>query len=471
MKHSLRTKLTLAIAIVALLATALISFISAPLIKAEFNDYAKKQLEDRTKSLLTGIGMYYSSADDSWNRDFVHAAGMVALGDGFIIKLTDAAGNVVWDAMEHDMSTCYEIMDEISERMGAKLPELDGSFKEHLFDVIKDDVKVGIISIIYFTPFFLTERAFHYLSTLNAVILGVGFLSLLASVLIGFLLAGKIANPLKEAAEAAAEISSGNYSVRMQGKTGTLEIDGLVRSVNHLAESLEKQEAIRKRLAEDIAHEVRTPVAILQTHLEAMIEGLWQPTPEHLASCYDESVRIGQLIRDIDNLAGIESGEQKLELSEFNVTDLARKNLAGFEVELGRKGIRSEAYGPDMSIIADRKKIGQVLINLISNAAKYTGEGGSITVSVVDAGEDAVITVGDTGSGIRKDEQENIFERFYRADRSRDRKTGGTGIGLSIVKSIVEAHGGKVGVTSEFGKGSIFEVRLPKRGPSPVNQH
>ncbi len=212
--------------------------------------------------------------------------------------------------------------------------------------------------------------------------------------------------------------------------------------------NIEKQEDIRKRLTADVAHELRTPLAAISTNLEAITEGALEPTPERMKKCYDEIQRLSNLVSDMEKLATAESDVLKLNRQPLDLLGLARDVFA-------------EVTGVPVTISADRERLFQVLTNLKSNAEKYSN--GVVSVAVQDIGKFAEITVTDSGQGIAPEDLPHIFERFYRADKSRNRSKGGAGIGLAIVKTIVEAHGGKVKAESELGKGSSFAILMPKK--------
>lgn len=256
--------------------------------------------------------------------------------------------------------------------------------------------------------------------------------------------------------------SEGNYSIRFEAKTQTLELLELSRTINQLAASLEEQENLRKRLTTDVAHELRTPLANVASHLEAILEGVWEPTAERLRSCYEEIIRISRLVSDLQRLSQAEGENLKLEIEPVELLHLAGLAAAGFEQELAAKQLSCSVTGIPAVIAADRTRIRQVIENLLSNAIKYTGGGGKIELLVSETPDFGILTVTDTGIGISAAEQPLIFERFYRTDKSRSRKTGGAGIGLTIVKSIIQAHGGSIGVESEAGRGSRFTICLPK---------
>lgn len=247
----------------------------------------------------------------------------------------------------------------------------------------------------------------------------------------------------------------------MKEDSSTREIGALIQSINQLAATLEQQESLRKQLTADVAHELRTPLTTVLTHVEALIEGIWEPTTERLQSCYDEVARISKLVADLENLAKVEEGNARLDKSSVDLLDLANKMFGNFEIEMGNKKIRHTVVGNCSAVLADKDRISQVMMNLISNAVKYTPEGGDIRILLADEENKVTFSVEDNGPGILPEDIPFIFERFYRGDKSRNRMTGGSGIGLAIVKSIINAHGGTVRVESNPNQGSRFTVVLP----------
>jgi signal transduction histidine kinase len=346
--------------------------------------------------------------------------------------------------------------------MMMEYPKMNGSFTTAEFPAMQDSKEIGTVSISYFGPFFLSEDDFLFLDALNRILLGIGAFSLAISIITGIFLARHLSRPILKTVEATRDIANGKYGVRISENTGTREVDQLVGSINHLALSLEKQESLRRQLTADVAHELRTPLTTVQTHMEAILEGVWEPTRERLESCYDEMSRLSSLVSDLESLAQVESESLKLNKTSVSLAMLAERTVAGFEKEWKDKGLSVTVEGNCSEVTADRDRISQVLINLMSNAVKYTPDGGEIRIILSDTEDSAVFNIMDNGTGIPEEELPHIFERFYRADKSRNRNTGGSGIGLAIVKSIIDAHGGTVGVSSRIGEGSNFMITLPK---------
>ncbi|HKL79396.1 MAG TPA: ATP-binding protein [Mobilitalea sp.] len=459
--RSIKTKLSSAMILLVLLTVTVISLLSNYLIDKQFTEYIARQQELRAKVISATISQQYTKLTREWDLEYIHTVGMFSLYEGYILKVYDDQKQILWDAEAHDMNLCNQIMDDISERMRIKYPQNEGEFTATTYPLIQSGVTVGSISISYFGPFFLTENDFRFLDSLNKVLMGVGFTSLLLSVVIGSILAKRISRPILKTVDVTKKIADGNYEVRLEEKTDTLEINMLIDSINHLAYSLENMEKLRQRLTEDVAHELRTPITILLSHIEAMMEGIWEPTKERLQSCYEETIRISKLVNDLQQLATLESDNLKLNKTVFPLYELLNEAVNGFEGQLAENKLRVTIQGPEITVNADKGRLEQVLVNLLSNAVKYSEGGGCIIFETFETEDSAGFYIKDDGNGIPEEELPFIFERFYRADKSRNRLTGGTGIGLTIVKSIVGAHGGRVKVKSRLNEGSTFTIILP----------
>lgn len=461
--RKLRTQLSLTIMMTVLFTIAIISILSNVIINREFENYIAKQQKKKADNIVANFNSQYNRQTDEWNIEYIHGMGMYALYDGYIVKIYDRNGEIVWDAQNHDMAMCTQIMHEIMERMEEKRPDISGEFISHDYDLSMNGKKIGSISIIYYGPFFLTESDFNFLNTLNMVLLIIGGISLILSLIIGSILALRITRPIRKTVYIAKLISEGNYDIRFEGKTKFKELDELAAAINCLTDGLAKQENLRKRLTVDVAHELRTPLTTLASHLEAMIEGVWEPSTKRLQSCYEEIGRLTGLVGDLERLAKAESDNLVLNKSHVDLMDIAHSCYNRYEIEANKKNISLMIEGTSSLAYADKDRMSQVMANLLSNAIKYTPENGHIRIEVQDTKNSSVLIIEDDGIGIPSDELSLVFERFYRTDKSRNRKTGGAGIGLAIVKSIVMAHGGTVEAKSNAEQGSVFTVTLPKK--------
>ena len=459
---SLRKQLSLSILLTLLITIGLIGLLSNWFMNREFEKYITELGRERRENIVDDLGRQFDGFKRNWKLDYVHAIGMNALYDGYILKLYDAGGNMVWDAENHDMSLCGQIMNEISARMEERGAE--GGFMDNTYEIDQNGKKVGAVSIKYYGPFFMNEADFNFINVMNTVLLVIGILSSACSVVVGCLLARRISRPVTKTAYIAKQISKGNYDIRFEPGTRIRELDDLADAINHLSDALKSQEKLRKQMTADVAHELRTPLTALSSHLEAMIEGLWDATPERLKSCHEEVKRLGTLVEDLGQLAKIEGENLILNKSRMDLFEIVHTVSDTMKGEITKKNLSLSIEGSPVFAEADKNRFSQVIANLLSNAVKYTPEGGAIGIEVYETDRLGIVKVTDTGIGIPETELPLIFERFYRTDKSRNRKSGGAGIGLAIVKSIVNAHGGTVTVESIREQGSCFTVSIPKEG-------
>ncbi|MDF2522697.1 MAG: two-component sensor histidine kinase [Clostridiales bacterium] len=462
MKYSLRTKLSLSYIFVALVCIVLIGAVSKIFMEKHFSEYVINNQERKNNELILLVSQQYKPGM-AWDSETIENIGMNALEQGMIIKVKDSDGNIVWDATLHNNGLCQEMIAHMAQNMSSRYFNWKGAYVEENYPIMYNSSKVGAIGIGYYGPYYYTDSDLAFITTLNQIILGVSLFSLLLSLLIGALMAKRLSNPISRVINTAQLISKGYYGDRSYERSSTKEIDLLNEATNNLASTLEKQETLRKRLTGDVAHELRTPLATLQSHIEAMIDGIWKPEIERLKSCHEEIVRISRMVGDLEKLAKYENENLILHKENFNISELIRHKVQSFETDFMNKKIEIKFSPKDEIINADQDKISQVIINLLSNALKYSSPGGVVEVSVGSSKDMVEVIVKDTGNGIPPEDLPHIFERFYRADKSRNRLTGGAGIGLTITKAIVEAHQGKIEVQSRLDEGTEFIVSLPKQ--------
>ena len=462
-KSKLSTKLSVGFAFIAFVTVILITLSANILINKQFEEYVAEKQKSFSDEMPLSIEPQYNSETKEWNIDYIHGFGMYALNNGYIIKLYDNNKEIIWDASNHDMTLCHKTMQNISSRMKESRPSLDGEFSTHNYELWQNGELVGYLDVSYYGPYYFNDNDFHFLKVLNAIIAVVGVIAVIGAVFAGIIFAKKISVPVVSVTNITKEISNGNYNKKIDTNEDTTEIAQLVQAVNHMSYMLNEQENIRKRLTSDVAHELRTPVANVSANIEAMVEGALEPDNARLESCYNELLRITDIISDLEKLRQIENEKLVLERTSVDVKELCESVIQAFKGKLESKQISCTVNADHVSLMADRNRLYQVMANLISNAIKYTQNGGCINVDVVDNKDFVAISVKDNGIGINESDLPFIFERFYRTDKSRNRTTGGAGIGLAIVKAIVLAHGGEVSVESEEGVGSTFKVVLPQK--------
>lgn len=459
MKYSLRAKLTFSYIFIILLLVSLIFFFTNVVLEKYFQNYIITQQEERNKEVVALINQQYR--DGIWNRDVIEDIGIYALENGLIVRVKDLKGNVIWDATVHNNGLCTQMLAHMAKNMESRYRNFDGEYVENPYPLYKEDREFGVVEIGYYGPFYFNDSDLDFINSLNKVLIGIGVLSVFFAVIFGTIMARRLSQPISRVIRATQIITKGDYRYRIAEESTTKEIGEMTSAINNLAETLEKQEALRKRMSLDVAHEFRTPIATLQSHLEAMIDGIWKPDVMRLKSCHEEVLRIGRMVRDIEQLAKFEGKNLILNKEPVDLSELIQTIVRNFESDFKNKGVELKITNNKCIVSVDRDKISQVIINLLSNALKYTSDGGIVEIKVMESDKDVAVIVRDNGSGIEEEDLPYIFERFYRADRSRNRNTGGSGIGLTIVKSLVEAHKGKIEVKSEPGKGTEFTVTLP----------
>ncbi|MBA2490014.1 MAG: HAMP domain-containing histidine kinase [Chloroflexi bacterium] len=285
-------------------------------------------------------------------------------------------------------------------------------------------------------------------------------LAMVASVTLSVILARRLARPLEHIGDAAERVAAGDYRARVPAE-GPTELASLGRSFNRMAESLEDQQRLRSDLVANAAHELRTPLTNLEGYLEALRDGVIQADRATYESLLEEAERLVRLARSLDDLA-----EGDRAARPAHPVDLDLGAVLSSAVELARptfdvKGISVDRRWPStLRARADPDHLAQVLANLLQNAIRYTPSGGWVTVSADAGGDPITVSIVNTGEGIPKDDLPRVFERFYRVEKSRDRARGGAGIGLAIVKQLVEAGGGRVGAESAAGR-TRFWFSLP----------
>ena len=449
-------------AAVALFLIAFISSLSSYFINQQFKLYITKQQQAFIHELIYSLGQQYDTETKSWNVDTVHTIGMYALYDGYILKVYDEMNQSVWDAEVWDMSTCIQIKDDITHSMLSKFPDSEGKFSSVDYSIVLSSTQIGRVNISYYGPYFYSENDFDFLNRLSSILLLVGLFALLLSLILGYIIARRISKPILTTIKATEQISKGEYKIRINEQSKLTEVDHLIESVNQLAVSLDKQESLKKKLTTDVAHELRTPLTTLRLNIEAMIEGLIEPSTERLKSSHEEILRIASIVTDLEKLTIIEDENLKLDKTEVDLMALSQQVVHQLQRQITEKEMVISIKGFCSKVRADASRMTQVLINLLTNALKYTPNQGMIDIVLSENEREVILSVVDNVSGIEEEDLPYIFERFYRADKSRNRLTGGSGIGLTIVKSIVLAHGGHIDVQSEIGKGSTFSVSLPK---------
>ena len=273
----------------------------------------------------------------------------------------------------------------------------------------------------------------------------------------------RFGRPLEELFNAINAVEEGNLSARAPDNKSDM-FSELFKRFNKMVGELERAEQQRRNLTADIAHELRTPLHIIQGNLEGILDGVYQPTSQHINNTLDETKLLARLVNDLQTLSLAETGQLPLHPTRFLLADLIQDLTSSFSSQAAFQEInlKTNIADPNLQITADYDRLNQVLSNLISNALRHTPKGGMISLDTSSIEKRIRIEVKDTGYGIPADDLPFIFDRFWRGDKSRTDRTN-SGLGLAIAKQLVQAHGGEINVESEVGKGTSFVIEMPNK--------
>ena len=426
----------------------------------KFEQYIIRNNENEISNIIDSIRSKYVNGE--WELSSIQQIGEDAISNGIFVDLYDKDSNLVWGAMTYNKNMCHMVMGSIENNMNYMINKNKSNYTEKLFEIknldneIIGNIKIGSYGLLYYM-----DNDVDFLKEINKVITSIGIVMVLITIFIAILISNNISKPVEVVSNMANLIGDGDYDNKIDYDSNIVEIDVLIKSINNLSAKLEEQENLRKRLTTDISHELRTPLTSIQTHLEAMIDGIWEPDTERLNSVNEEVIRLTNLVNQLQNLAKFDSEKSKLNLAKVNVKNLIMNVVYNNQGKALEKNIHIECDLESIDSYLDKDKISQVIVNLLSNAIRYTNNGGKIFISSYKENNNLKIQFKDNGIGIPKENIKYIFERFYGVDESRSKNTGGIGVGLTIVKSIIDLHQGTIEVRSELNKGSEFIVILP----------
>jgi len=455
-KRSLHTQMLLQYVAIVLVCMLIIPMSIMWALQMRFRTFAEEKLLEDQKDIASVIGENYVRAG-SWDALRASEPRNEFMRWPIVsISVFDERGQLV---REFKIRRPSEKRGQDKPEFEEKRPDTPPNFLVHSEDITANGRRVGAIQFRCL-PFRDSREGFFLHNFIRSMLWSVGFMLIIA-VLIAFFMANRISRPVLMAAKRAYLISRGRYKMDDRVSSDITEIQTLIDSMDKLGLELEEQENLRKRLMSDIAHELRNPVTVVKSHLEAFEDQVWEPTPERIRLTVSEVDRLSLLISEVEKLTTLEKADS-LVLSTVNLSDLLEKTALTFDPLYANKSVKlTREIDANVSAVVDTAKIRQVVENLLSNAMRYTDSGGTVKLSLAKEASGIKITVADSGIGISEKDLPYIFERFYRTDKSRARASGGIGIGLAIVKAIVEAHHGSIKAESREGSGSVFTVTLP----------
>ncbi len=461
MIHSLRFRLLIAFLSVILVTIGTVSLFISLRTSGEIGQFERRGEEAQFARLLHSLARYHFEQGD-WTGIQAKVEEMGSLY-GRRIVLTDENGVVVADSQGDLIGQPYQppSSEEALLLPALLLPALPPP--PHPF-LPPPPLITEASGTVYIGPQSLTDPTsprFLSHSITQFIIWGylIGGGVALAMTLI---LSRRILSPIKALTKAARRLGQGDFSQRLELKDKG-EVGELARAFNSMAGDLKRAEQLRRNMVADVAHELRTPLSNIRGYLEAVNDGLMKADAKAIQSLNEESNRLSRLVDELQELSLAEAGELKLQRQAGDISRLIDQAVVAVQAQATAKGVSlSTDLGEELpSVNIDSQRMAQVLHNLLDNAIAHTDHGDSITVSAVREGDCIEVAVTDTGEGIPDEDLPNIFERFYRVDKSRARATGGSGLGLTIAKRLVEAHGGSIEARSEPGKGTRFTFTLP----------
>lgn len=459
-KLNLNKRLIISLVSIILLVVISIGVAVNSVFKEKFAIYISKNNEKEISNLIDSIQLEYKNG--KWNLYNVNKIGKNSISKGRFIELYDKNHNLAWSAFEYNNKLCNQTMNNIENNMHNMYPKWSGEYKDETFKLKNESGEyIGYMNIGSYGYFYYMDEEIDFLHEINKVVILIAIITTIVTVIISIIISNNISRPIEVVSNMADTIGEGGYDCKLDYESNIVEIDNLIKSINELALKLDEQEKLRKRLTTDISHELRTPLTSIQTHLEAIIDGVWEPSPERLNSVNEEVRRLTSLVNQLKNLAKFDSDKSKLNLSEVNLNQLIKNIVYNNQGKALEKDININFELEDINTYLDREKISQLIVNLLSNAIRYTNESGNIHLKLYKKDNYIKMHFKDDGIGIPKDSLNYIFERFYRVDESRSKHTGGIGVGLTIVKSIVDLHKGSIEVKSKVNKGSEFIITLP----------
>ena len=431
-----------------------------------FKDSFEKYVDDSNKvevNHLIEFDLKNLYTNESWNTEFIENLGIEAIRKGIAIEIYDKNDNKVWSVFEDEKVLSDKTLNDIGKNMKSIEKQWDNYFEELKVDINDDErnILVGYAYIGHYASTYYMENDVEFFNAINRIIIIIGVISISSIIIISIIISRSIAKPISKVSKMTKYIGEGNYKNKLNYKSNIMEIDDLINSINKLSNELNDQENLRKQLTGDIAHELRTPLTSIKGHLDAIIVGIWEPTNERLNSINEEVKRITNLVDELRKLAKFDSGKDNLNKEIVNLKNYIKSIAYNYEGKALEKNIVIKYQLENVEALIDKEKFAQVIINILSNAIKYNNGNNEIYIKVFKKNNSINISIKDSGIGIPKSEYKNIFERFYRLDKSRGANEKGVGVGLTIAKSIVNAHGGEIEVYSEINKGSEFIISLP----------
>jgi two-component system, OmpR family, sensor histidine kinase BaeS len=432
---TLGLRLALAFLIVALAAVALLAGLTAVFAAADVSNLASQQRGELARGIVAAAAAVWDG-DKTWSSADLSPVLDQATQTGSAVQIRDQAGQVV------DSSPGFAT----------------AGGPQSILPVVVHGRRVGT-AVVRPTGAGLNAADGVLEAALLRAIAGAAGLAALLALLTGLAVARRITRPVTRLIAATRAMAAGDRTARVGEIRAAGELRELAAAFDQMSGTLERQEQIRRNLVADVAHELRTPIAILQAGHEALLDGVAEPTPAELSSLRDEVLRLARMVGDLQTLAAADAATLNLTRRHCDLAEVAAAAVDSLARRFEAAGITLDRQLAASPVLADSHWLHQVITNLLTNALKFTPAGGRVTVSAGPSGAEAVLRVTDTGAGIPADELPRIFDRFFRGQQAA--QISGSGIGLAVAVELVQAHGGLLTASSEPGQGTQMTLTLP----------
>jgi signal transduction histidine kinase len=430
-------RLALAFIAVAVLAVALVAVLAVLFTNRDISALIQQRRDDLANSLAVDAVSTYNTGKPGWSDVDLAPALKLADSDGAQAAILDDQGRVVASTL-------------------TDLRSLGGIIRRPL---TSGDQGIGTL-LVRFTGQGLTASAYNLRASLVRAVIGAAGLAAVLALLAAVLVSRRITRPVTRLIESARAMGRGDRRARVgQVADAPAELRELAAAFDQMADSLTAQEQLRRNLVADVAHELRTPVAVLQANTEALLDGLVAHTPEQTASLHEEAQRLGRMVEDLQTLAAAEAAALQLSRQRCDLAQIAAEEADDWDASFAAAGVSFTRRLESAPVLADPVRLHQVITNLLSNALKFTPPGGQVRISLSRGGGKARLEVSDTGPGISPDDQPHVFDRLWRGAGAA--QTAGSGIGLAVAAELARAHEGSIDLASELGSGSRFTLVLP----------
>lgn len=447
-------KLGLSFAIVILVSVSLVYFFTATGITTRFATFSEQNKQQIARQVCSLLGEYRARTGN-WigvNQLLSSQQAVLIRGELIVRRTFLIPGSF---SLANEQGTVFISTEQ--DQLGITLSPTQ---MDEGIPIEANNVRVGTLLLDNVGTSLAPAEEEFLASAKRSALLG-GAIAFGLALLLSVLLISEVLSPLRVLTRATEQIARGDLTQRVKLKARD-EFGQLGDSFNRMIKNLRHSEEIRRSMTADIAHELRTPVTIIQGNLEAILDEIYQPTTDTIAPIYEETLRLGQLIDDLRDISLAEAKELQLNIEPIEVVASIKQLVETISASLDQgPQIRVEANSAIPQVPVDLKRFQQVLVNLLTNALRFTPQQGTIHIQVLRKDQEVEVRVADSGPGISPEEIPHLFERFYRGDQARSRGQGGSGLGLAISKQLVEAHGGRIWAENDPSGGAIFVIHLP----------